>query len=58
MPPGDYRGLAAAEGKLFYLKAGADGDGGEVMVFDLEKREAETVLAKADGFELDAKGPS
>jgi tricorn protease len=56
VPPGDYSGLAAAEGKLFYLKAGADGDGGEVMVFDLEKREAEIVLAKADGFELDAKG--
>ena len=56
VPPGSYGNLAAGEGKLFYLKRDPQADNGELMVFDLEKREAETVLAKADAFELDAKG--
>ncbi len=56
VPAGSYRDLEAAPGKLFYLKVG-DGNGpGSIAMFDMEKREVETVLEGASGYDLDAKG--
>lgn len=59
---GNFRALRAAEGKLFYLDAPAlqgddDGDGGgDLKVFLMDKREAKTVLAGIDGYDLSADG--
>lgn len=61
--PGNYLGLAFAEGKLFYVSRpftanqGRDGRGSaSIMVFDLAEREAKAVLEKADGFALSHDG--
>jgi len=61
---GNYSNLQFAGGKLFYLSrpftagGGRDrwGAGSDIMVFDMEEREAEQVLPKVFGFTLSADG--
>ena len=53
-PAGNYVGLAAAEGGLFFLSTGANGN--ELRYYDLDKREAETVLGGVTGYGLSADG--
>lgn len=55
VPPGDYHSLQATSGKLFYLKNGDNGDS-PLSCFDMAEREVKQVLAKADGYEIDATG--
>ncbi|MBM4131007.1 hypothetical protein FJ250_08255 [bacterium] len=61
--PGNYLGLAAAEGKLFYLSRpfapnqGRDGQGSaSIRIYDFTEREDKAVLEKADGFSLSQDG--
>jgi tricorn protease len=54
VPSGNYVGLAAAEGGLFFLSTGANG--AELRYYDLDKREAESVLDKVTGYSLSADG--
>ncbi len=59
VPAGNYGSLSVAGGKLFYLDRGEGPQGGAsttLMLFDLEEREAETVLEDVDGYELAADG--
>jgi tricorn protease len=61
---GNYFNFQFADGKLFYMSRpftagggrGGRGAGSDVMVFDMEEREAETALAKVRGFTLSADG--
>lgn len=57
--PGNYSGLKAAKGKIFYLSfpnwtlTGREpGPKGSLHLFDLKKREGKKVLAPVDGYEL------
>lgn len=61
--PGNYQGLAFADGKLFFMSRpftpnmGRDGRGSaSIRVFDFEEREAKAVLDKADGYVLSHDG--
>jgi tricorn protease len=54
VPSGNYVGLAAAEGGLFFLSTGANG--AELRYYDLDKREADSVLDKVTGYSLSADG--
>lgn len=66
--PGNYFGLAAGKGKLFYLSVdagpigGGDDDedgpprGATLKFFDLEEREEKTVMSGVNGFELSGDG--
>ena len=54
--PGNYGDLAASSGKLFYLSHDAGDEGGEIMVYDMEEREAKSVLKPASGYTLSADG--
>jgi tricorn protease len=54
VPAGNYVGLAATEGGLFFLSTGANGN--ELRYYDLEKREAEAVLGNVTGYSLSADG--
>jgi len=61
---GNYFNLQFADGKLFYSSRpftagggrGAFRGGSDIMVFDMEEREAEKVLPKVQGFSLSADG--
>jgi tricorn protease len=55
---GNYFGLEATSGNLFYMSRPADADNASLKVFSMEDREAKTVLGKADGFDLTADGKS
>lgn len=64
--PGNYFGLSAASGKIFYVKLpelpvlGGDGEDAPsqttLMVFDLKDREAKEVMSGIDGYDLSADG--
>jgi tricorn protease len=64
--PGNYFGLSAASGSIFYVRIpelpvlGNDDGGGvsqaTLMTFDLKKREASEVLSGIDGYDLSADG--
>jgi tricorn protease len=64
--PGNYFGLSAAEGSIFYVKIpelpvlGEEFEEGPVqstlMKFDLKKREAKEVIEGIDGYDLSADG--
>ena len=54
VPAGNYVGLAANEGGVFFLATG--GNGNELRYYDLEKREGESVLAGVTGYALSADG--
>ena len=54
--PGRYWGLECAGGKLFYMSRGTGAEHASLMLFDMEEREAKTVLADCDGFDLTADG--
>jgi tricorn protease len=65
--PGNYSGLAASEGSVFYLSVpfralqrGRDGGGDRrpatLHVYDLEKREEKVLLEGVDGYTLDGEG--
>jgi tricorn protease len=61
LPPeaGNYRGLAAAKGKVIYQRAprtGASDKASPILYFDLKERKEEEILSDADGFELSADG--
>jgi len=64
VPPGNYYALSFADGKLFYVSrpfvAGGtpreDRDQPTVMLFDLEEREAKTVLEGVGSYEISADG--
>ena len=61
---GNYANLRAVSGKLVYLRqprTGTTGEPfgtptGEIVLYDLEKREEKTVIGEADSFELAAGG--
>ncbi len=67
LPAGNYRELAAIEGKILFLN-GSDGDYNpfefralghqELAAFDLEDREASTLLAKVDAYRIASDGKS
>jgi tricorn protease len=51
--PGNYRGLQAGKGKIFYLRVpntGTTGAKNSIKYFDIDKREEKTVLDDADFF--------
>ena len=52
--PGNYVGMAANEGGVFFVAA--DSNGGELHYYDLEKREASSVLKGISGYSLSANG--
>jgi tricorn protease len=52
--PGNYVGLAANEGGVFYVSMNADDP--ELYYYDLEEREAKKVLGKVTGYTLSADG--
>ena len=65
--PGNYFGMSAASGSIFYIKIpelpvlGDDDSGGgtseaTLMTFDMKKREAKEVLSGIDGYDLSADG--
>ncbi len=54
--PGRYWGLECAGGKLFYMSRPTGADKSSLMCFDMEEREAKTVLADCAGFDLTADG--
>ncbi|HUG98678.1 MAG TPA: PDZ domain-containing protein [Gammaproteobacteria bacterium] len=54
VPAGNLVGLAAVEGGLFYLSNG--NEAAELHYYDLEKREAESVLDKVTGYSVSADG--
>jgi tricorn protease len=64
--PGNYFGLSAASGNIFYIKLpelpvfGDDDENAPsqatLMTFDLKKREAKEVLSGIDGYDLSADG--
>ncbi len=54
--PGRFWGLECAGGKLFYMSRDAGAEHSSLMLFDMEEREAKTVLDKAAGFDLSADG--
>ena len=63
LPQGNFFNLRFAEGKLFYSSrpfnagGGRGGRGGsDIMVFDMEEREAEKVMSEVRGFTLSADG--
>ncbi|UCD65069.1 MAG: PD40 domain-containing protein [Candidatus Zixiibacteriota bacterium] len=61
VPPGNYFGLKAQSGKLFYLSAPAvrASDGGsqnELHMYDLEKREDHTVISGIDNYDMSHDG--
>lgn len=63
MDPGNYYGLRAAEGKIFYLSlpnwtltGGSPGPKGKLHLFDIEKREDQVLLSPLDGYDLSADG--
>jgi tricorn protease len=61
LPPeaGNYGRLAAAEGKIIYLKqphSGVTGTKASLKYFDLKEREEKTIIAEADNFQLSADG--
>ncbi len=60
VPAGNYSGLQAAAGKLFYLDRGIFGPDNamatDLLMFDMEDREAKTVLEDVGGYELAADG--
>lgn len=58
---GNIGGIAAAEGKLVYLKfpnSGVSEGKGELKYYDIDKKEEKTILADCNGFELSADGKS
>lgn len=55
--PGNHAGLAASEAGLFFVSTQGDGaDGAELHFYDLEKREADKVLASVSDYALSADG--
>jgi len=54
VPSGNYVGLTANEAGVFFVAAGSDG--AQLRHYDLEKREAETVLEGISGYALSADG--
>jgi tricorn protease len=54
VPPGNYVGLSANEGGLFFVATGQGG--GELRYYDLGKGEAESVLSGVTGYSLSADG--
>jgi tricorn protease len=62
--PGNYAGLTAGNGKLFYMAVAAnpgqeedgDGGGGALHLFDLTSREDKTVLGGIQGYDLNPAG--
>ena len=65
--PGNYFGMSAASGSIFYVKIpelpvlGDDEGGGgtsqsTLMTFDMKKREAKEVMSGIDGYDLSADG--
>ena len=63
IPAGNYGGLSATEGQVFYLSSPMGGLGGPVEsgkqslhVFDMEKREDHEFLGEADAYELTPDG--
>ncbi|MBU0742451.1 PDZ domain-containing protein [bacterium] len=54
--PGRYWGLECAADKLYYMSRRAGAEDSAIMLFDMEEREAKTVLDNADGFDLSADG--
>jgi tricorn protease len=58
LPAGNYVGLAASEGGVFYLATGVNGNdnSSELRYYDLDKREVETVLGEVTGYMLSANG--
>ena len=56
MPARYYRSLQAAEGKLFYLEAKANGNSYLLQYFDLKERKSETFLETVQAYWLSADG--
>jgi tricorn protease len=58
VPAGNYVGLAASEGGVFYLATGVNGNNNssELRYYELDKREVETVLGDVTGYTLSANG--
>ena len=56
--PGNYSGLEALSGKLFYGSRPSGADHASIKLFDMEEREEKTVLDNASGFDLTADGES
>lgn len=60
--PGNYTGLVAAKGKIFYLAMpaiwSADGGGGqnELRMYDLEEKEENTVISGINNYDISSKG--
>jgi tricorn protease len=65
--PGNYFGMTAASGSIFYVKipelpvlgdddSGAGASQATLMTFDMKKREAKEVLSGIDGYDLSADG--
>jgi tricorn protease len=57
--PGNYTGLAAAKGKVVYIRfprTGSDGDKSPLVYYDLEEREEKTVLDDVNRFALSHDG--
>ena len=54
--PGNYFALRAASGKLFYMSAPQAAETPSLMLFDMEEREAKTVLDGCNGYTLSADG--
>lgn len=52
--PGNYVGMAANDGGVFFVAANSNG--GELHYYDLEKREASSVLKNISGYSLSADG--
>ncbi len=53
---GNYFGLQAAEGKLFYMSRPAEARNSTLMMFDMGEREAKTVLGNCGGYTLSDDG--
>jgi tricorn protease len=63
MDPGNYYGLRAAEGKIFYLSfpgwtltGGSPEPKGALHLFDMEKRKDQVLLSPIDGYDISADG--
>ncbi len=61
MEGGNIGGIAAAEGKIVFVKgahAGVNEDKGELKYYDFVKKEEKTILKECSGFEMSADGKS
>lgn len=61
LPPeaGNMGNLAAADGKIIYMRypnSGSDGEDSELMFFDLKEKESKTIMKNVNGYELSADG--